>query len=293
MPSARTGAAFLLLTVLGWGLTWPINKLILQSLSPFWLAAIRSAIAALALLVVLLPRRALVVPPRSDLPVLLSITLLHMVGFAVLASIGLQLVPVGRSVVLAYTTPLWVMPGAALFLGERLTLRRIGGVALGLVGLGVLFNPFAFDWSDRNSVLGHALLLVAALLWAASMLHNRGHKWTSTPFQLLPWETFLATALLFAIALVIEPHFSVQWNARLIVLLLATAVIGVVIPYWAIASAARNLSAGAVSLGMLGAPIVSILAATLGLGEPLEPAVWIAIVCVLGGVAMGTTSRRA
>ena len=123
--SASKGAALLLLVVFGWGLTWPINKALLESLSPFWLAALRSAVAAISLLLVTLPRGRLVIPPRSDLPVLLSITLLHMVGFAVLANIGLQLVPVGRSVVLAYTTPLWVMPGAAIFLGERLTARRM------------------------------------------------------------------------------------------------------------------------------------------------------------------------
>ena len=108
---------FLLFAVFGWGLTWPINKVILESMSPFWMATFRSAIATLVLLAIALPRGRLVVPTRADMPVLLSITLLHMVGFAVLAMIGLQLVPVGRSVVLAYTTPLWVMPGAALLLG--------------------------------------------------------------------------------------------------------------------------------------------------------------------------------
>ncbi len=290
--SAKKGIVFLLLTVFAWGLTWPINKALLESLSPFWLAALRSGIAAISLLIVTLPRGRLVIPPRSDVPVLLSITLLHMVGFAVLANIGLQLVPVGRSVALAYTTPLWVMPAAAIFLGERLTARRIMGMALGFLGLGVLFNPFALDWSDRNSVLGHAALLFAALLWAASILHIRGHQWTATPFQLLPWETFLATALLFAVALILEPRPVIEWNARLILLLLAASTIGVVIPYWAIASAGRNLSAGTVSLGVLGAPIVSIVAAAVALDEVPDPAVWVAIVCVLGGVALGTIRRQ-
>jgi drug/metabolite transporter (DMT)-like permease len=290
--SAKKGAFFLIIVALGWGLTWPLNKAILESLSPFWLSALRSAIAAVTLLLVIVPRGRLTLPPRSDMPVLLSITVLHMVGFVVLANIGLQLVPVGRSVVLAYTTPLWVMPGAAIFLGERLTARRMLGVALGMIGLGALFNPFAFDWSDRNSILGHAALLLAALLWAASILHIRGHKWTSTPFQLLPWETLLATALLFAVALAIEPQLVVEWNARLILLLFATSTVGVVIPYWAAASAGRTLSAGTVSLGVLGAPLVAILSAAALLGEVPELSVWIAIVCVLGGVAIGSAQNK-
>lgn len=291
-PSVNRGIAFLIAAMLGWGLTWPINKVILESMSPFWMAAVRSAIAAVAVLVITLPGGRLIVPPRSDVPVLLSIALLHMVGFSILAAIGLQLVPVGRSVVLAYTTPLWVMPGAAMFLGERLSARRAAGVGMGLLGLGVLFNPFAFDWSNRNSVLGHAALLVAALLWAAAILHIRGHKWKSTPFQLVPWEMFLATAILFVIALFSEPYLVVDWNAKLIALLFITSILGSSIPYWAIAMAGRRLSAVTVSLGLLGTPIIGIVAATIALGESPGLSVWVALVLVIGGVALGAAGGR-
>lgn len=283
---------FLLFAVFGWGLTWPINKVILESMSPFWMATFRSAIATLVLLAIALPRGRLVVPTRADMPVLLSITLLHMVGFAVLAMIGLQLVPVGRSVVLAYTTPLWVMPGAALLLGERMTPRRVLGVALGMLGLGFLFNPFAFDWSDHNAVLGHGALLLAALLWAASILHIRGHRWRATPFQLVPWEMLLATAILFLIALVSDSWQAIAWNATLSALLLVSSVIGTAIPYWAIAMAGRNLSALSVSLGLLGAPVISIVVAMIGLGEAADAAVWAALALVVGGVMLGATGGR-
>ena len=107
---------------------------------------------------------------------MLSIALLHMVGFSVLMAIGLTFIPTGRSVVLAYTTPLWVTPGASLFLHERLTPRRAAGVVMGLLGLVVLFNPLAFDWSNRTAVLGNGALVLAALLWAASIVHIRGHR---------------------------------------------------------------------------------------------------------------------
>jgi len=291
-PSLGHGIALLIVAILGWGLTWPMNKVILESMSPFWMAAIRSAIAAVGVAVIALPGGRLVLPTRSDVPVLLSIALLHMVGFSLLAAIGLQLVPVGRSVVLAYTTPLWVMPGAALFLGERLSARRVAGVVLGLLGLGVLFNPFAFDWSDRHSVLGHAALLAAALLWAGAILHIRGHKWHATPFQLVPWEIFLATAILLAIALLSGSRLPLDWNAKLIVLLVATSILGSSLPYWAIAMAGRSLSAVTVSLGLLGTPIVGIVAATAALGEAPGISVWVALALVIGGVAAGAAGGR-
>ena len=287
-PSIARGIAGLALAVLGWGVTWPINKVLLASMSPFWLSAFRAAIASVVLFGIAVASRRLVLPPRHDLPMVVSIALLHMVGFSVLAAIGLSLVPVGRSVVLAYTTPLWVMPAAAIFLGERLTGRRFAGVALGLLGLMVLFNPFAFDWSDRGAIAGHAALLVAALLWAANMVHVRGHRWRATPFQLVPWEMLLAAAVLFVIAVLSGAPLAIEWNATIVVLLLASSIVGQALPQWAVVVAGRGLSAGTVSLGLLASPIIGIVVAAAALGEPLDFYVWLAVFLVIGGVALGT-----
>jgi drug/metabolite transporter (DMT)-like permease len=275
--------------VIAWGLTWPVNKVILESLPPLWMMALRSAMATVALFTIAIWRGRLALPPRADMPVLLSITLLHMVGFALLAAWGLQLVPTGRSVVLAYTTPLWVTPGASLFLGERLTARRLAGVVIGLLGLLVLFNPAAFDWSNREAVLGNGAIIVAALLWAASILHIRGHRWQSTPFDLVPWEMLLATAILMPLAIATSKVPNTEWNVRLVALLLYAGVPGTALAYWAIAVASRNLPAVTTSLGLLATPVVSVVIATIWLGETPTLPLLAAIVLILGGVAIGVT----
>jgi len=279
---------FLVTVVLAWGLTWPINKVILRSLPPLWAVALRTALAAVALVLVASLRGRLVRPPRGDMPVLLSITLLHIVGFSVLSTWGLMRVPAGRSVVLAYTTPLWVIPGAWLFLGERLTRRRGLGVVIGLAGLLTLFNPLALDWSDRAIVLGHLAIVAAAMLWALSILHIRGHRWISTPFELLPWETLLATAILVVIALAFSPWPHPAWTPSLTLLVLYAGIPGSALAYWAVAMASRYLPAVTTSLGLLATPVVSVIAATIFLGEPLTPSLLLAIVLILGGVALGT-----
>jgi drug/metabolite transporter (DMT)-like permease len=280
---------FLIMVVLAWGLVWPVNKVLLESLSPLWLMALRSALATVTLFALTLARGRPTLPPAADLPVLLSITLLHMVGFGVLASWGLQLVDTGRSVVLAYTTPLWVMPGASLFLREPLTRRRLAGVAVGLVGLLVLFNPLAFDWTSRPALLGNGAILLAAFLWAASILHIRGHAWRSTPFDLVPWEMLLATALLIPLAFVADGPATVEWDARRLALLLYAAIPGTALAYWATAMASRALPAVTTSLGLLATPVVSVSVATLWLGEPLTVSLVAAIVLILGGIALGAT----
>jgi drug/metabolite transporter (DMT)-like permease len=283
------GILFLITVVVAWGLTWPVNKLLLESLSPLWMMALRSAIAAAALFAISIALGRLAWPPRADLPVLLSITLLHMVGFAVLAAWGLRLVPTGRSVVLAYTTPLWVIPGAVLFLRERLTPRRLLGVAVGLLGLLVLFNPLAFDWTSRSAVLGNGAIVLAAMLWAASILHLRGHRWQSAPFDLVPWEMLLATAILTPLAVVTSGAPRVEWSGRLAALLLYAGGPGTALAYWATAVASRNLPAVTTALGLLMTPVVSIAVATVWLGESLTLSLVGAMALILGGIAIGTT----
>jgi len=286
--SLRRAALLLAAVVLTWGLTWPVNKVILRSVPPLWSVALRSAIAAIILFAITARWGRIAPPRREDLPVVLSIALLHMVGFSLLMAIGLMVIPTGRSVVLAYTTPLWVTPGASLFLHEPLTKRRIAGVVLGLLGLVVLFNPMAFDWSNRPAVLGNGALVLAALLWAASIVHIRGHHWRATPFQLLPWETLLATAVVTPVALAVHGFPAAHWDAPLILMLLYAAVPGTALAYWAVAVANRRLPAVTTSLGLLGVPIVSIVTATLALGEALTPSLVGAVALVIGGVAIGT-----
>ncbi len=293
-PSARRQGLLALITVvLAWGLTWPVNKVVLLSLPPIWAVSLRSAIATVALFALQAASGRLALPPRGDLPVLLSITLLHMVGFNLLASWGLGLVPTGRTVVLAYTTPLWVTPGAALFLREPLTSRRWIGALVGLAGLVTLFNPAAFDWSERRVVLGNLAILVAALLWAASILHIRAHRWVSTPFAVIPWETLLTTVLLTPIALATTPPPDVDWSPAFILLLLYLGIGGTAVAYWAVATASRLLPAATTSLGLLATPVVTVITATLWLGEPLSLSLVLAVILVLGGVAIGTTGTSA
>jgi drug/metabolite transporter (DMT)-like permease len=250
---------------------------------------LRSAIATVALFALQAAGGRLALPPRGDLPVLISITLLHMVGFNLLASWALGLVPTGRTVVLAYTTPLWVTPASALLLREPLTARRVIGVVVGLAGLISLFNPLTFDWSDGRVVLGNLAILAGALLWAASIVHIRAHRWLSTPFVLIPWETLLTTILLTPFALATTPLPHVDWSPSFVLMLLYLGIVGTAVAYWAAAMASRHLPAVTTSLGLLATPVVSVITAALWLGEPVTLSLVFAIVLILGGVAIGVT----
>lgn len=293
VPSSRVAFGLLAAVVVAWGLTWPVAKLLLAAgVTPLWLLAIRSLIATATLAVVMLATGNLIWPRKGDWPIVFGIALLHMTCFTSFMTVGLQHVPVGRSIVLGYSTPLWVVPGAILFLGERLTTFRAVGVVTGLAGILVLFDPWHFDWRDRDALLGNGLLLAASLAWAASMLQIRAHRWVSTPFQLVFWETVVASVTLNAAAAGFETMPSVVWDGRLALLIGYLGIVGVALAYWAMAVVNRSLPAVTASLGMLATPPVGILASMLMLGEPFDPTLLAALALISAGIGLDILGGR-
>jgi drug/metabolite transporter (DMT)-like permease len=279
--------ALLAAVAVAWGTSWPVTKAILQDLPPLWTTMLRSSVGTITLFAITICRWRLVLPERGDISVVLNVALLHMVAFSGLVSMGLQFVPAGRSVVLGYTTPLWVAVGARIFLGETLTPSRVIGVIVGLFGLVLLLDPITFYHSDHDAVIGNALVLAAAFCWAASILHVRAHKWISTPFELVPWQALLATCVLLLLALLFEGVPKIEWSCQLAVLLLYGGSVGIALPYWAMQTVNRNLPVTTTALGLLAVPVIGVACSALALHEPVNFTLLAATVLIISGIAIG------
>jgi drug/metabolite transporter (DMT)-like permease len=285
-PSLSTAATLSLFAVVvtAWGLNWTVTKLIVMEMSPLWAAAIRTAIAAIALLPVLALTGQFIVPARGDVPVILAISLFHMVAFSALMTAGLKYVPVGRSIVLGYTTPLWVAPAAWFFMNESLSPQRIVGIILGIAGLVFMFNPAAINWSDQQAIFGNGLLLLSALAWSVSILYTRAHRWIATPFQLVFWEVLLATVVLTALAAAFEGRPTIIWTSRLVVALGYSGIVGNVLGFWAMTVVNRSVPATTTSIGILATPVVGIASSAILLGETVDTQLIIAATMILLGM---------
>lgn len=131
------------------------------------------------------------------------------------------------------------------------------------------------------------------MLWAASILHVRGHRWRATPFQLVPWQMLLAALLLTAIAAPLgAPPDPARWDALTATLVLFVALPGTALAYWAVAVASRYLPAITTSLGLLATPVIGIAVSAAALGEPLTVSLLVAVAMILGGIAIGTTGHK-
>jgi len=277
-------AALLLgLVVVLWGVNWPMMKVGVALMPPLSFAALRLLLGAVTLLLVAAGAGQLRLPARHDLPIVVWVGLLQMAGFLICVSLALLYVPAGRSAILAYTTPLWVVPLAWAFLGERLSAGRLAGLGLGLAGVLVLFNPAAVAWDDPNALLGNGLLLLAALLWAVNIVQVRGHRWQGTPLSLGPWQFLVGAALLLPVAVVVDWGRPVDWTPALLAVLAYNGPLATGFCFWAMVTVSRALPATTTSLGTLGTPVVGLLSATLFLGEPLG----LASLAGLGLIAAG------
>ena len=289
----RIAFGLLAAVVVLWGANWPVMKIGLAHMQPLWFAALRLALGVLCFAVVLVPRGRLRLPGRADLPVVVSVGLLQMAAFMAMINTALQWVPPGRSAILAYTTPLWVAPGAALFLGERLTRGRLAGVGLGLAGVAVLFNPFGFDWHDRTAVAGNGLLLAAAVIWAAAIVHVRGHRWQAPPLELAPWQMATGLVPLAVLAWMLEGPPHADASPQFLGVVAYNGPLATAFAYWAAVSVNRMLPAVTVSLAFLCVPVVGLLAAALTFGEPLSATNLGGLALILAGVGVVALARPA
>jgi drug/metabolite transporter (DMT)-like permease len=290
--SYRHALLLLVVVVLAWGTNWPATKTIVREMSPLWSTALRCAIAAVVLAVLLWWRGEFIIPRRGDIPVVLSTSLLHMTAYSALVAAGLQFLSAGRAIVLGYTTPIWVTFGARIFLSEGISPGRAAGVGLGLAGLAIIFSPASLDWSDRNALIGSGLIMLAALCWAANIVYVRAHHWISTPFQLVFWQLVLASIVLAIMAARTDGMPHVVWTPRLVALLAFSGVICTALAHWAMLVVNRSLPAVTTSLGLLATPAVGIVSGATFLGEALDPSLLAALALIAGGIAFGIVSDR-
>ncbi|MEO0547846.1 MAG: DMT family transporter [Pseudomonadota bacterium] len=105
-------------------------------------------------------------------------------------------IPIAEVTAIGYSTPIFVTIGAALFLGERLRLRRIGGVVAGLVGALIILRPGFEEVS-----IGQVAQLCAGPLFAFSYLMTKNLTDKTDPQTIVALLTVFCTLFLFPFAL--------------------------------------------------------------------------------------------
>ena len=255
----------LALLILTWAISWPAIKVGVATVPPMWYACFRYVIAASCLFTLVAVRRELALPPRSDWPLVAVSGVLQMAAYSALTGLALTILPPGRASVLAFSTPIWVVPLAAWRLHERASRPALFGVGLGLLGVLVIASPSIHPWGVEQ-ILAYVALLAAAAAWAISIVKVRAHRFTASALALAPWQMLVAACLLLPLAIIVEgvPR---PIGASAAASLAYVGPIATAFAYWAMVEAGRHIQTSTMSMALLMTPSLGILISALTLGE--------------------------
>lgn len=290
-PTALKIVAVFAVVVVAWSANWPVMKIAITHIDPTWLSASRFIITVTALGMLTLVLGKVRLPHKRELPLLLSVGCLQMAAFTIFSANALQFMPAGSASVIAYSTPLWVAPAAALILKERLNVRTGIGSLLGLVGVGALASPAFFE-TTSGMFYGVAMLVAASLCWSVVIVVARRAEATTDGVTLVTWQAILATAIVTPLAFLIEgpPDFSGELEGYIsigFVGLFATA-----IPFLGTLWLAARVSALTMSMGMLIVPFLSIILSYSLLAEALDFATSIGLAMIACGLFLTLVKKQ-
>jgi drug/metabolite transporter (DMT)-like permease len=194
-----------------WGFNWIVMKAVLVFVGPLTFSAMRYVFGTAVLFAVLALRGENLAPtPWRDT---LMIGLAQTTGFQMLVQFALIAGGAGKTALLAYTMPFWVIPLAWVLLGDRPSAQQWACIAVAAAGLVLVLEP----WNTHVG-LGSALLaLGGGACWAiGTVLAKRLFLATPiSPLRLTAWQMLYGTAFLVALAFCVHERTTV-WSATLI-----------------------------------------------------------------------------
>lgn len=228
-------------------------------LSTMQILAFRSLIGLLVVTLIILWSKKTYLFATVRLPLHIGRNLFHFGGqFGWFLGIGL--LPLAEVFALEFTVPFWTVLIAALFLNEKITRRKIGAVALGLIGVLVILKP-----GKEILDLAALIVLAAAIGYAISHSMTKSLSKTEQPLTILFYMCFIQLWL--GVALVgtdwVLPN-PMEWLWLLAVGLTALTA------HYCIANAMKAAEAGVVvTLDFLRLPLIAVFGVVL-YEEPFE-----------------------
>lgn len=257
--------ALLALLTLAWGLNWPMMKLALAEL-PVW--TFRGACVAAGSIGLFAIARAGGLPlrlARHQRWRVAATAFFNITLWNVLIGYGLTLLPSGRSAILAYTMPLWTVLLSVYALNERLTTRRIAGLALGLAGLALLLGTeFAVL---RAAPVGALLVLGAAVSWAIGTVLMKRYPTDLPTTSFVAWQLAIGGLPIVLGALVLDWGTWRPISVGPTIGLLYNMFVAFIFCHWAWFKIATSAPAGVASLSTMMIPVVGVFSGMLVLGE--------------------------
>jgi drug/metabolite transporter (DMT)-like permease len=284
--SLQTFGMLLILAAL-WGGSYLFFRIAGPVLGPLMLAALRVVLAALTLLVYALIIRQLPEFKRHWQAFLLLGLLNNVIPFTLISS-AVNTLNASISAILNATTPLFTVIVAAFWLREKLTVRRILGVALGIVGVVVLMGLSPLPLTNRTVLAGLEALL-ASCSYAFAVVYARTRFKGVAPLHVAVGQLCGSSFILTPISLFAIPNVSP--SATVIISVIALAVICTALAYLIYFRLIANAGATTASTVTFLVPFFSVLWGVVFLQEPLNVGMFVGLGVILLSVYLVLSSK--
>ena len=276
-----------------WGSTWLFIKIGLDDLPPLTFAGIRFVIAC-AILVVIIRVRGLQWPrSNSDFKLLawtgfLSFTVNYGTIFW-----GEQHISSGLAAVLQATIPAFGLVIAHFYLpGERMTWAKLFGVALGILGVAVVFSN-QLTVAGGKAFAGSIAVVVGSGVVAYSNVLVKSRGKHLDPAILAAGQMFFGLIPLLLIGIPLEGNpFKFHWTGRAVIALFYLAIVGSVIAfilyYWLV----HNMDVTKSMLIALVTPVVAVVLGMIVLHEQLNWRTLVGGAMIIMGIGFIVLKRR-
>jgi drug/metabolite transporter (DMT)-like permease len=245
-----------------WGFNWIVMKSVLVYVGPMTFSALRYVFGTVVLFVVLYLRgEALAPTPWRDT---LLIGIAQTTGFQILVQFALVTGGAGKTALLAYTMPFWVVPLAWAVLGDRPSARQWACIGLAAIGLVLILEP----WDGLGGALSSGLALAGGACWAiGTVLAKRlFHNAAISPLRLTAWQMLYGTIFISALALCLHER-ATEWSPLLIGALVYNGVLSSGLAWALWLFVVYRLPANVAGLASLITPLVGVGFAWALLGE--------------------------
>ena len=281
----------LLLTLVAmWGSAFFFIEVALRAISPLTLVTIRVVLGAALLFGAML---VLKLPTPRDGATWRYFFALALIGYCLpffFITWGQQSIDSGLAGILVGFMPLFTLLLAHRYVtGEHITAAKIIGFALGFIGLVILLGPEAMRHlrGTGTELLGQLACLGGALCYACNSVVTKRMPATHA-LVAAAWTTTIAAVMMVCAWLLFERPGSIEPDAHAIVasvwLGIGPTAIATIVYFRLIARAGPTF----MSLVNYLSPVVALSLGALLLDEPVRPRAVIALLLILGGIAIAT-----
>jgi drug/metabolite transporter (DMT)-like permease len=251
-----------------WGYHWAVMKIGLYYCGGLTYTAIRCIIAAPVMLLIVKLRGCSILLKAPKAAIIVGIV--QTAGNFGLGAIAVKFGEAGKSAVLTYTMPFWVVLFGFIFLRERAGPRR--WIAASLAGAGTLLVALTGGTAQLMPVL---LAIAGGICWAIGLLvYQHFHKQHGDePTVFAAWQ-LLVGGLTMAVFIPFVPgEHAIEWTPAFIGALAYTTFPATAFAVYLWFLLISRLEASMVSLGVLLAPAIGLASSWIQLAErpaPLE-----------------------